>query len=487
MKVGPNVAVVVLDTARATDALSTAPTVMPNLLSLADEGTLFENAFTSAPWTLPAHASLFTGTYPSKHGAHGEHTYLDDSHQTVAEAFAAEGYETLAVSNNTWVDGEFGFDRGFETFWKGWQYLQSETHLAPLPRGVGYAQTAREVADRLSGGNPLVNAVNLCYSELIQSRGDDGASRTTDRVASWLDHRSNDRPFFLFVNYIEPHIEYRPPREYAERFLPRDATFEEAQAVRQDPCAYNVGRYTLTDRECTLLRGLYRGELAYVDDALGRLCEALRAEGEWEDTILMVLGDHGENIGERGFLGHQYDISDFLLHVPLVVSGGEFDDAGSDPERLVQVPDIVPTLLDSTGLDAPDLRAQSQGRSFHPAAAGGRERVFAEYIAPKPPLETLEDRFEDLPEYAYDYDRTLRVIRTDDYKFVRGSDGREELYRIGDSPIEGNDRSDAEPRRAEELREQLDEWLATFTHASPSTDVTVTGSTKERLSDLGYM
>lgn len=483
----PNVAVVVIDTARAADALSTAPTVMPTLSRLADEGTAFGNAFASAPWTLPAHASLFTGTYPSKHGAHGDHTHLDDGYRTLAEAFAAAGYETLAVSNNTWITDEFGFDRGFETFWKGWQYLQSDTTLPPVNHELGFTEKLRTAAERLFGGSPLTNAVNLCYRELVQPRGDNGAVRTTDRIESWLDDRRGDRPFFLFANYLEPHIEYRPPRKYAERFLPGHDSFEEALAVRQDPRAYNVGKYDLTDRERALIRGLYRGELAYVDDALDRLCRALQAEDEWQDTVLVVLGDHGENIGEHGFLGHQYNIYDTLLHVPLVVYGGAFVDSAPNDETFVQVPDVVPTLLDAAELDAPRLRDQCQAHSFYPGAPGGRERVFAEYIAPQPSVGTLEAQFGDLPDYAYDYDRTLRVIRTDEYKLIHGSDGLEELYRVADDPAERIDRSEAEPERTEELRGELEEWLASFDHADASDQVSVTGATRERLSNLGYM
>ena len=482
-----NVVVVVLDTARATDALSTSPTVMPTLSALGEKGTAYRNAFASAPWTLPSHASLFTGTYPSKHGAHGDHTYLDERHRTLPEAFAAGGYETLAVSNNTWVTAEFGFDRGFETFWKGWQYLQSDADLGPIAHELGPLQKARAAADRLRQGNPLINAVNLCYDHLIQPRTDDGADRTTDRIQSWLGDRRDDRPFFLFVNYLEPHAEYRPPREETELFLPEDASYDEALSVRQDPCAYNVGQYDLDDRDLALLRALYRGELAYVDAALDRLRTALREAGEWEDTLLVVLGDHGENVGEHGFLGHQYNIYDTLLHVPLVVHGGAFVDGAGNAEELVQIPDVVPTLLDAAGLDAHELREQCQGRSFHPDAADSRDHAISEYIAPQPSVGTLEERFGDLPDYAYDYDRTLRTIRTHEYKLVRGSDGHEELYHVAIDPAERTDRSEDDPGRVEALGKELDAWLSSFDHADPSGEVAVADTTEERLSDLGYM
>ncbi len=487
MSSNPNIAIVVLDTARAQDALFTTPTVMPTLRELGEDGTTYENAYASAPWTLPSHASLFTGTYPSKNGAHGDNTHLPSHNRTLAEAFASSGYETIAVSNNTWITEDFGFDAGFETFWKGWQYYQSETDLGVIAHELGTMQKLRTAANHIFEGNPLINAANLCYSELIQSRTDDGAQRTTDRIESWLAESDDDRPFFLFANYIEPHIEYRPPKEHTEPFLPGDETYEEALEVRQEPCAYNVGNYELCDREFDLLRALYRGEMAYVDEHLDRIKTALEAEDEWEDTILVVLGDHGENLGDHGFLGHQYNIYDTLLHVPLVINGGAFNDGPSQNDQLVQIPDIVPSLLDETASDDAAIRNQSQGVSFHPESTEQREQAIAEYISPQPPVKTLEESFEDIAEYVSRYDRTLRAIRTNEYKLVVGSDGTEKLYHVATDPGERNDQSAKKPERTEQLKNELDGWLDSFEHADADTETEISGATKERLADLGYM
>jgi arylsulfatase A-like enzyme len=485
MSVRPNAVLVVLDTARADDVLATTPTVMPNVSEIGDGGTTYENAYAAAPWTLPSHGSLFTGTYPSKHGANGNNMYLSDENRTLAEAFSSAGYDTLGVSNNTWITKEFGFDKGFDSFWKGWQYYQSETDLGAIAHELGTKAKMRAAFDHLFEGNPVINAANLCYSQFVQSRTDSGAARTTDRIESWLTGRDRN-PFFMFVNYLEPHIQYQPPKEHAERFLPADADYEEALAVRQDPCAYNVGEYQLSEREQKLLRGLYRGELSYVDEAVGRIKDTLEAEGEWENTIMVVLGDHGENIGDHGFLGHQYNIYDTLLHVPLVVHGGAFE-GGNRNDELVQLPDLVPTLLDETGIDARTLREQSQACSFHPSSSGRRKYAMSEYLSPQPPVETLDDRFGPLPEYAYDYDRTLRAIRTDEYKLIVGSDGLEQLYHVASDPAERNDRSATEPEQVAELKQTLDEWLESFEHADSDTESEISSSTKARLTDLGYM
>jgi arylsulfatase A-like enzyme len=196
--------------------------------------------------------------------------------------------------------------------------------------------------------------------------------------------QSRDSPFFLFVNYLEPHIQYRPPEDHAQRLLPADAAYEAAPSVRQRPCAHTAGEYELTDRDRQLLRALYRGELSYVDDAIARLREALKAQGEWRDTIMIIVGDHGENIGDHGFLGHQYNIYDTLLHVPMVIPGGAFTGTLSPNDQLIQLCDLAPTVLDETGVEDAELREQSQGQSFHPSVTARRSYAFSEYLSPQP-------------------------------------------------------------------------------------------------------
>lgn len=482
----PNIAVVVLDTTRAKDTIPTDPAVTPMLSALSDSGTEYTNAFTSAPWTLPSHASMFTGTYPSTHGAHGDHTHLDGSLPTLAEVFGANGYETVGVSNNTWITEEFGFARGFETFRKGWQYVQTDTDHGSVIRADGSATKLKAATAALGAGNPLVTAANIAYSEFIKPNGDDGAARTTDWIETWLGDREGHRPFFLFANYIEPHAEYRPPREYAEPFLPDGADYEDAMAVRQDPRAFDAGQYDLTDHERALLRALYRGEIAYLDHHLDRLTDALAAETE-DETVLVVVGDHGENIGEHGLFGHQYNVYDTLLHVPLVVHGGAFA-GGSTTDRLVGTLDLAPTLLDAAGIDAPRVREGFQGRSFHPDAdADDREAVVAEYITPQPSVATLETRFGDLPERLRESDRALRAIRTADEKLVRGSNGATELYRVADDPGETTDLASERPDQVERLERRLDRWRESVDPATASEEVAMTDATKERLADLGYL
>ncbi|WP_265108955.1 sulfatase [Halosolutus halophilus] len=463
------------------------PQPTPTLSRLAAEGTAFENAFATAPWTLPSHASLFTGLYPSEHGTHGDHTYLDDDLRTLPEAFADAGYQTIGVSNNTWITEEFGFDQGFEDLRKGWQYIQSDADMGAVVRGEDVNEKLQATRNRLFDGNPLVNAANILYSELLQPAGDDGAARSVDWIENWLGGRTDDRPFFLFCNFIEPHVEYDPPREYADEFLPAGATYEEATAVRQDPRAYDCDDYQLSDREFALLRGLYRAELAYVDDQLSRLWTALEDAGEWDDTLFVVCGDHGEHIGEHGFFGHQYNLYDTLLNVPLAIHGGAFTGGGRRRD-LVQLLDLPATLLETVGVDDPDLLAQGSSRSFHPQSdTEPRDAVFAEYVAPQPSIERLEARFGEIPDRVREFDRRLRAIRTTEYKYVHGDDGFERLHHVPTDPAEHDDVATRERTQARALRDRLESRFDPIADVDDTEAVEMRAGTKERLADLGYL
>lgn len=476
----PNIVLFVMDTMRAAEAVPADPGLTPNLAALAESGAEYTSAFTTAPWTLPAHVSLFTGTYPSKHGAHAEHTCFDGSLPTVLDAVADAGYDTVGVSNNVWITDEFGVTDGFDTF-------RDDSERTDAWSGAGsWAHRATNAVRRSRFGGPVFERLRRLAT--TADHRDDGAAATVDWVAEWLDGRDSAAPFFLFANCIEPHLEYRPPPDYAREFLTDGWSYDRAMALRQDPREYDVGEFDYTEEEWDVVRSLYRAEISYLDAQLGRLRATLKAAGEWDDTVLVAVSDHGETIGEHGFLGHQYSLYDTVIHVPLVVHGGQFSASHVRTDRLVQTADLAPTLLDVAGIDAPELREECQAQSFHPTRGDPpRSQVIAEYMRPQPPIEVLEEKFDDIPRQLYQYQRTLRAVRTDAYKYVRASDGSEWLYDLRGDPGERHDISAANPRRAAEFAATLDEWLGSFDAADADGSVDVSDATEDRLADLGYL
>ena len=167
--------------------------------------------------------------------------------------------------------------------------------------------------------------------------------------------------------------------------------------------------------------------------------------------------------------------------------GGPFE-GGRVDDSLVQLTDVAPTLLDAAGVEDSTVCEQVQGRSFHPdATSAPREAAYAEYVTPQPSIEVLEDRVGPLPDRVYGYDRSIRAIRTDDWKLIRGSDGSRELYRVGDDPDETEDLAADRPERAARLSASLDDWLASFEHADASGTVSMSTDAERRLEELGYL
>lgn len=482
----PNIVLIVMDTVRADVAMDLGEsTSIPKLADLAQSGTIFTSAYTTAPWTLPSHASLFTSTYPSKHGAHAGHKLLNNTYTTLTEVLNSQDYETVAVSNNTWISEEFGFNQGFEIFYKTWQYIQSDTDLGKIARQEEGIDKLRKATKGLFNGNPAANLVNALYGQFFRKNDDDGAARTNEWINNWLITRDDSHPFFLFVNYLEPHLEYRPPKQHAERHLPDGVSYDEAMDIPQDAWGYIADDIEMSDEDFEILRALYRAEISYLNEKIGALVEMLGAAGEWENTLFIVTSDHGENFGEHGLMDHQYALYDTLLHVPLFIHGEPFKDDEND--NIVQLVDILPTILDILDIEAPEARAQFQGISFHPDSDETRDFAIAEYMAPQPSMDALKKRVGELPDHVRKYDRSLRAIRTDRYKYIRGSDGLQELYNIQSDPNEKDDIAETNPNAVERLNTKLDEWLDSFEHAETTDDVSMDADTKSRLEDLGYL
>ncbi|AKH97423.1 sulfatase family protein [Halanaeroarchaeum sulfurireducens] len=255
--------------------------------------------------------------------------------------------------------------------------------------------------------------------------------------------------------------------------------------VPQDAWGYIANKDELTDGELEILRSLYRAEIAYLEERIEEIVDLLKARGEWEDTLFIVRSDHGENIGDHGLMDHQYPLYDTLLHIPLFVHGGPFEDDQIDD--LVQLVDFPATILDVLDSDAPEAREQFQGIAFHPVANETRDDAIAEYMAPQPSMEALEKRVGDFPESVYEDDRSPRAIRTDRWKLIRGSDGSIELYDTENDPGETTDLSEEREDIRQELGTKLDDWLTSFECADQTGYVVMREETKDRLEDLGYL
>jgi arylsulfatase A-like enzyme len=337
----PNVLVIVVDTLRA-DHLGTygyeRRRTSPNLDAFARDAIRFDHAFSQASWTRPSFASILTGRYPSSHRTVYKPDVLPDAVDTLAESLSGQGYATAGFVTNFNVSPYFNFGQGFDEY----HYLDPELVL-----------WANDTASRLSLYSivRLVSERFLSKNLRVESYYQD-AKVVGRTVEEWLD-RKPDGPFFLFVGYMDPHDPY-----FAH---PYDGTAV-ARVAMPHPAPSQAAR----------LEELYDGEIRYWDQHFGRLVASLKRRGLYDDTMIVVTSDHGEEFGEHGGFWHGTTLYDEQVHVPLVVRmpGGEA--SGTTITDWVRHVDLAPTILHVAGGPAPE--GMQGGNMF----SAGRRPVFAE-------------------------------------------------------------------------------------------------------------
>jgi arylsulfatase A-like enzyme len=507
-----NVLFVVMDTVRK-DRLTPygydRPTT-PNLEAFAEEATVFEQAVAPAPWTLPVHASLFTGMYPSRHGADQENPYLEGA-TTLAETLSAAGYDTACYSSNAWITPYTHLTDGFDDQDNFFEVMPGEFLSGPLARAwktMNDNEALRAVADK------LVSLGNTAHEYFAGGGGADSKTPAViDRTQSFVEDADRS---FAFINLMDAHLPYHPPEEFAEEFAPGvDST-----AVCQNSKEYNSGARDIDDDEWEAIRGLYDAEIAHIDDQLGRLFDWLKAEGRWDDTMVVVCADHGELHGEHDLYGHEFCLYDPLVNVPLLVKHPDLDaDRRTDQVELL---DLYHTVLDTldveggtpaapgedaVGLDHTRSLVSDSYRKFDgladadrdPGQRGGGAYAFVEYSRPVVELNQLEEKAADagitLPSDSRFYSR-MRAARRTDAKYVRIDRIDDEAYRLDEDPGETENVAGGDDPAIEDVDETLSAFESAVGGAwtdALDDDVSddavdeMDDEAQERLRDLGYL
>jgi len=494
----PNIVLVLVDTLRA-DRLScyrNGARTSPCIDRIAERGVLYENAISPAAWTVPAHASIFTGTYPSRHGVDLSRLILAPELAPLPEILQRNGYRTFGVSSNYWLSRETVFDRGFDEFVHSWQLVQSAGTNQPLQRQqrkmpVGL-QSANGSEKRQAGRRTIGNALNWLHEETVKRLRqsfhayDSGAWRVNRQVRRWARRwKDMSEPFFAFVHYMEPHIRYAAPGRYRTLHVPPSVPSARVEKLNQDPWRFLAGKARMTAEDFAILGGLYDGEVSYVDSRVGQLYEMLQRDGLLRNTILIITSDHGENLGDHGLMSHAYCVYDTLVRVPLIVHYPGTFPAGERVGEQVQTLDLFPTLLTLAEVRDPAAWAQVQGESLTGAARNDR-LVFSEYPEAEPAVSMITERY---PEFdGSPYDRSLRAVRSATHKYIQGSDGRDELYDLTRDPGEEHDVLSSHPQIAADLRGALGRWVGSFEHAPDAGEsIEIDDDMRRRLEDLGYL
>jgi len=437
----------------------------PNIDAFAVQSVVFDDAISTSSWTLPAVASIFTGKYASRHGADDGYNYLNAHHETIAEILARNGYQTAAFCANSNVSIFTGLNRGFE-FFNDLHYPNVDTVNKVFK---AYAKGMRKVLKR-----------RVKYHEtLVLYR----------EAKRWLrEKRDPRRPFFMYVHENEAHYPYNPPRQFRREFLRLSAA--RVRAINQDRELFVAGKVKMTSQDLTNLRLLYHAEIRYLDYRLRQFVDFLKAEGLWDNLLLIITADHGDNFGEHGLIGHGLSLYDSLLKVPLVI----YYPGKLSPRRVsgqVQLCDILPTVIDLVDLPHELAKQEWQGRSLVGLARGinlgGEHVAFAEHAMQN--LTIFEAKIPNLGDDFYKkYKRATRAVRMDGFKYIWSSNGERELYDLDSDPEEKHNIIGQYPDKARTLQNTLSNWLDSFVpdtyrDSLPEADEVVT----QRLRDLGYL
>ena len=351
----------------------------PTLARLAQEGAVFTHARATSSWTLPSHMSLFTGLPPGLHDVVIDFQTLDQGHKTLGQIFQKAGFGTAGVYSAPYVHGKYGFDRGMDYYERGTQ----EPMVFDLPP----AQQRAQIELREQIGHKEIT------SQLVTERG-----------LSLLDRLSQPRKL-CFLHYFDAHYDYMAPPRIASRFVDRaytgPITGKNAEALARQlgptPAAADVEQ----------LEGYYDAELAWIDENLARLLARQKQRGELEQTLVVVVADHGEAFFEHGRYGHRFDLHDEVLRIPIIVWAPGRVPAGRVIDSDVSIADVLPTLMDYAGLP-PDPTLD--GRSLKPLIDGGR-------LAPRPVTAALSF-FPPGPPKPDHYDLSEAIVQ-DGLKLVR--------------------------------------------------------------------
>lgn len=402
---GPwNVLLLTLDTTRE-DALGCyghPEAGTPTLDSLASVGVLFESVATSVPMTCPAHTTILTGLDPLEHGVRDNGRYVaSDTLVTLAEMFRDNGYQTAAFLAAFPLDAQFGLSQGFDVY--------------------DDKYTERAVARS---------------EETAQRRAD----AMTDAALRWMDER-DERPFFLWVHYFDPHFPYDAPEPYASRFPGSP----------------------------------YQAEVAFMDAEIGRLLRGLRAAGIMRSTFILAVGDHGESLGEHGEESHSFFIYDGTQMVPcLLVPPADWSGSPSLVGRRIpwhtRLRDMTATAANLMGW--PQAHWERVGTTSLLSAMD--EEAPPQFVSY---METLTPYLE----YGWS---DLRGVRTKDWKYIRAPEP--ELYDLAKDPAESVNVIDEHPEAAARMAGWL-EWYLAREPEEAQQPAEVDPETMERLRSLGYL
>lgn len=401
----PNIVLVTLDTTRADHlpCYGYSGVKTPHLDALANKGITFEQCTASSPLTLPSHASMMTGMYPTYHSVRvNGNTALSDEQTTIAEVLSGQGYQCGAFIGAFVLDGRWGLKQGFQHYDDKFD-LRKYKHI-----DLGAVQKP---------GNQVMDA-----------------------ALAWLEEQKGN-PFFAWIHLYDPHAPYEPPEPYYSEYSHQG------------------------------LSGLYDGEIAFMDEQIGRCVSWLEKNGLSKNTIIILIGDHGEGLGSHGEGTHGYFIYEYAVHVPLLIIAPFPELQGKRAASQVRTVDVFPTILELAKIEPP---AKAQGLSLLPLMFRPEKKkddyAYGESMAPN-------------LQFGWS---SLHSLRTTRYKYIDAP--KAELYDLTQDADEQTNLFQQYPDIAREMKGKLDRLIAETSKDAPVPQAAnLDKETVERLAALGYI
>ncbi|MBU0753950.1 MAG: sulfatase [Planctomycetes bacterium] len=406
----------------------------PTIDSLADQGIRFDKTYSAAPWTCPSMASIFTSLYPEAHGMvlhpirdAKKFRVLSSKLTTLTEILKEHGAETHAISEQIWCSETFGFNQGFDSF--------------------------------------------LMLEE--------GSRELTDRALTRIETLTPDRPFFLYLHYLDPHTPYTPPEAFRiphpdrGRFgleeLDWDGWWQKLWQVN--------GQTPDVDAFLEYVRSLYDGEIRFVDHEIGRVLKSIEAQGLSDNTVVVLIADHGEAFLEHAML-HGSTLFNEELLVPMIIKvPWEPELKGQVFTSPVSTLDLVPTVLDFMNLSIPKT---IQGKSHVPALWTS---ITGKDTKPAVPIQKFQRA-----ESAYDPD--LKKVVSQGFSLILNSRTRQcNFFDLTNDPLEQKDVLDLFPAEFDEHWKYMTRWLEEEKHwvKPDGPTINLSSEVEDRLRGLGYL
>lgn len=480
-KTKPDILLLVLDTLRA-DRLSCygyPRATTPNIDAFAKSGVLFERAISPAQWTIPAHASIFSGEAPSTHMTVQIYDKHNPHYPTLAQLLKPNGYHSIGLSNNPYLGIlENNLERGFDEFYSysGIFPERLEGHNARSSKFKKLKQHLAHRLNRLSSTlqntltkNTLLLRIALhpyivpLWNRHINLKGN--TRQSLRDLVHYLEARAEKeekKPLFMFVNLMETHLPYGPPARFVRKFAPyyrqEVQTREFMQAYNQQPYRWMIPlAEPLSSKQGSIINDMYAAEVAFEDHLLNPLFEYLNKPAVRANTLVILTSDHGEGLNHHNFVGHSLVAYDDLLHVPLIMRHPQENyPAGMRIAQTTSIQRIFHTILAASGIEpisAPPISEQSLTRAWSKPPQT-ESAVFAEAYTPQTLIQLMESQ--DPANIERFRCRAMRrAIYKGPHKLITVDEQADELFNITKDPAELHNLIAQHPEISAELHTEL--------------------------------